>query len=145
MTLMLEALRAAPDTVAEWIPSTYGHLLHASRSLATAATFVRKVLATEEGRKANLLAGFARMILNFRRSQLCDLNLALELAEEDNDLSNSTNPHTLSTLATIRAELDDVVGAINAIELAIRHAADEDKRAAFVKKLDDLGKRPRDR
>lgn len=144
MALMIEALREDPDTVAEWIPSTYGHLLHVSKSQATAAAFVRIVLATQEGKKANLLIGFARMILNFRSSEMCDLNLALELAEKANEMSISKNPHILSTLATIRAERNDIYGAMKAIELAISNSADKDDRAGLVKTLEDFRKSTRD-
>lgn len=138
MTLMLEAFHMDPETVAEWVPSTYGHLLHASQSPTTAATFVRTVLDTEEGRNANLMVGFARMILNFRSSGMCDLNLALELAEKANVMTNSNNPNILSTLATIRAEHNDVVGAIKAIELAMRNVTDDDERDALAKTLEEL-------
>ncbi len=140
MTLMLEAFRAAPKTVAEWIPSTYGHMLHASQSQETAARFVRKVLATKEGNTAALHAGFARMILNFRNSDQCDLSLALELAEKANIMSESSDPFMLSTLAEVRAERKDVSGAIEAIERAIKMATDRDKLERFNKTLQEFQK-----
>ena len=143
MTLILDALREDPGTVAEWIPSTYGHLLATSRSPAIAKTFARRVLAIDEGNNADVLSGIARAIVYFRPEELRDLNLALVLADKANAISNSKNPHTLSTLAMVRAELNDVVGAIKAIELAIRNADDEDERARLVKTLEDIRKRQR--
>ena len=56
--------------------------------------------------------------MNFQSSELCDLDLALELAPKAVEMSESKNPDILSTLATIRAECNDVGGAIKAIELA---------------------------
>lgn len=149
MALMLEAFQADPDTVAEWMPSTYGHLLHASQSPEIAATFVRKVLATREGKNAKLMTGLAQMILNFRQSEpgepnLADLNLALELAEKAIQMSNSKSTYTLSTLARIRTERSDLAGAIEAIELAIKNATDENDRAGFARTLESFRKRTRD-
>jgi thiol-disulfide isomerase/thioredoxin/plastocyanin len=138
MALMLEALRADPGTVVEWIPSTYGHLLHASKSKEVAASFVRKVLETKEGENADLIVGFAQMILVGQSSERCDLILALELAEKADAITRSQDPDILSTLARVRARMNDLSGAMTAIRLAIQNTTVEGDRKRFLKTLAEL-------
>jgi tetratricopeptide (TPR) repeat protein len=136
--LILEALEADPDTVAEWIPSTYGHLLATSQSPAIAAGLARSVLATGAGKRKELVAGLTNAILHFRPKELRDLDLALSLARRADAMSDGRDAGILSMLAMLRAELGDRAGAIQELEAAMPNAANQDARELLSKTLKDL-------
>jgi hypothetical protein len=136
--LILEALDADSETVADWIPSTYGHLLAASRSPRIAAEFAQSVLAKKTGELKELLAGLVAAILHFRPKELRDLDFALELARKADAMNNGRDAEIVSMVAMLRAELGDHAGAIQSLELAIPNAPNQDAREILVKTLHDL-------
>jgi thiol-disulfide isomerase/thioredoxin len=139
--LMIEALSADPDSVAEWVPSTYGHLLATSRNPAIAARFVDQVSATPAGTRAEVLAGFADVILHFQPAELRDLALAATLAERANRLTGGRDAGILHTLAMVRLEQEDFSGARQALKQAVAAAHDERTRKRLMNALEEVDAR----
>jgi thiol-disulfide isomerase/thioredoxin len=136
--LILEALASDPDSVVDWIPSTYGHLLATSRSLSLAAKFARTVLATDAGNRKELFAGLANAIFHFRPKDLRDLDLALTLARKAYEMGDDFAVPVLNMIVGIRCELGDSTGAIRELELALPKAPTEEARSDLARMLDEL-------
>lgn len=79
-------------------------------------------IAEQNWDNANLLNALAWTIVDDRKVQVRDLDLAMKLAVQANELTQSKNAAILDTLARVHYEKGDLESAISWQKLAVEHA-----------------------